>query len=219
MHLVIFDCDGTLVDSQHMIVAAMNGAFAAAGRPALPREQVLSIVGLSLPMAVAALIPDGTRDEVEAITDGYRQAFQQLSKDPEHQEPLYPGIPDLLTWLAKRDDVLLGVATGKSRRGVDRIVARHGLEGMFITVQTADTHPSKPHPSMIETALGETGAHADRAVMIGDTSFDMEMSRAAGVTAFGVSWGYHPVGELKRSGAHAVFDTADALRGALEARF
>ena len=75
--LAVFDCDGTLVDSQHMIVAAMNGALVAAGRTPLPREQVLSIVGLSLPMAVAALIPDGSRDEVSAISDGYRQAFQK----------------------------------------------------------------------------------------------------------------------------------------------
>lgn len=219
MHLVIFDCDGTLVDSQHMIVAAMNTAFAEAERPELPRQRVLSIVGLSLPMAVAALIPDASNAEVESISAGYKSAFHTLSQQPEHQEPLYPGIDDLLRWLGARDDVLVGVATGKSRRGVDRIVARHGLEGLFVTIQTADDHPSKPHPSMIERALGETGAEPDRAVMIGDTTFDMEMSRAAGITAFGVSWGYHPVGDLQRSGAHEIFDDADGLKRAIAERF
>lgn len=218
MHLVIFDCDGTLVDSQHMIVAAMNGAFVAAGRPPLPREQVLSIVGLSLPMAIAALIPDGTRDEIASISDGYKAAFHDLSRDPAHQEPLYPGIAALLAWLGARDGVLLGVATGKSRRGVDRVVARNGLEGLFVTIQTADDHPSKPHPSMIERALSETGADVAQTVIVGDTSFDMLMGRSAGITAFGVSWGYHPVNDLREAGAHDVFDDAESLQRAIAAR-
>lgn len=219
MYLVLFDVDGTLVDSQHMIVAAMAEAFAAIGRPAPERETVLGIVGLSLPEAMRRLVPEADETVVGRMTAAYKTAFQAARAGPDHQEPLFPGARAVLDRLAARDDVLLGVATGKSRRGVAAMVALHGLEGRFVTVQTADDHPSKPHPSMVTTALAETGVAPDRAVVIGDSSYDMQMARAAGIAAFGVSWGYQDPETLRRSGAHIVLDAYDEVVPALARRF
>lgn len=204
MKLVIFDCDGTLVDSQHLIVEAMNTSFLANGMDTLPREQVLSIVGLSLPLAIETLLPDQPPSMIAAVTNGYRDAFTVLRRDPADHEPLYDGIRDVVETLAARDDVVLGVATGKSIRGVDRLLNHMDWVNHFVTIQTADTHPSKPNPSMIETAMRDVGAAPQNTIMIGDTTFDMRMALNAGVTALGVAWGYHPVNALKAEGAHDI---------------
>jgi phosphoglycolate phosphatase len=209
--LVIFDCDGTIVDSQHMIVAAMEMAFGDAGLAPPSRLAVLSVVGLSLPQAVQQLIPDRDPLLVHRIAETYKGAFGGLRKLPEHQEPLYPGMREALAALRARDDIVLGIATGKSRRGVAQLLEREGWHGHFVTIQTADTNPSKPHPSMILEAMAEAGAEARSTVMIGDTTFDIEMARAAPVGAIGVAWGYHPVASLEEAGAHVVAETADAL--------
>jgi len=118
--------------------------------------------------------------------------------------------------LRARDDVLLGIATGKSRRGVTHLIEKHGYDGWFTTIQTADDHPSKPHPSMIVAALTETGLEPQAAVMIGDTSFDIEMARAAGAGAAGVSWGNHQVAELQRAGAHTIANDFNELEQHIE---
>ena len=204
MKLVIFDCDGTLVDSQHLIVEAMNTAFRANGVEALPREQVLSIVGLSLPLAIETLMPGEPPYMIAAVTDGYRDAFSVLRQDPANHEPLYDGIREVVETLSQRDDVVLGVATGKSIRGVDRLLNHMDWVKHFATIQTADTHPSKPNPSMIETAMREAGTGPRDTIMIGDTTFDMRMALNAGVSALGVSWGYHPVADLQAEGAHDI---------------
>lgn len=208
MTLVIFDVDGTLLDSQAHILGAMDIAFAGIGQPRPPREVVLGIVGLSLPQAMARLAPDLDTD---ALVAGYKSAFGTLRA--ETASPLYPGARAALERLAARG-IVLGIATGKSRRGLDHVLAAHGLAGHFSTTQVADNHPSKPHPAMVLAALAETGADPARAVMIGDTSFDMDMGRAAGVRTLGVSWGYHPRAAL--AGADAVIDGFDALEAALD---
>lgn len=218
MNLVIFDCDGTLVDSQHIIVAAMTRAFEGEGLEPLPAQTVLSIVGLSLPLAVARLLPHASTETVEAVSEGYRSAFGVLRRNPAHHEPLYPGLLEIIHDLSARDDVLLGVATGKSVRGVTALFERMDLSDHFFTIQTADTHPSKPHPSMLLTAMGEAGVAPDATIMIGDTTYDMEMARAADVCALGVGWGYHPSDALAAAGAHAVSADAAALHGELLAR-
>ncbi len=204
MNLVIFDCDGTIVDSQHVIVAAMDRALAVHGMPALPRGTILSIVGLSLNEAVARLIPQADTRIVELVVQSYREAFGELRRNPAHNEPLYPGALEAIQQLSRRPATFLGIATGKSRRGVTALFDRMHLGSYFATIQTADTHPSKPHPSMIRAAIEETGADTASTVMIGDTTFDMEMACRAEVAGIGVAWGYHSINELKSNGAHAI---------------
>lgn len=215
MKLIIFDCDGTIVDSQHAIVAAMNEAFRSHGLPAPQRSAVVGVVGLSLGEAVQRLLPVDDSTVVHAVAESYKAAFAELRSRPDHEEPLFPGAREAIHRLAASPDVVLGVATGKSRRGVDVLFEREGLGAYFHTIQTADNHPSKPHPSMIERAIAETGSERGMTVMVGDTVFDVEMARYAGVGALGVAWGYHPPEVLARAGAHEVIDDYRALDGAI----
>lgn len=210
--LVIFDVDGTLVDSQEHILAAMTAGFAAIGRPPPPREQVLGIVGLSLPEAVRQLVPEYPDEQRDRIVGAYKASFGQL-RGRSHS-PLFEGAAPLLHQLAADPHVRLAVATGKSRRGLRHVLAAHGLDGVFDSLQVADDHPSKPHPSMVLAALAETGIASADAVMIGDTSFDMEMGRAARVATIGVTWGYHPAVAL--AAADRLVGTFGALVTALE---
>lgn len=198
LRLAMFDMDGTLLDSQDVIYEAMLRAFALMKLPALDRAQVLSIVGLSLDEAVRTLKPDLSDDDVAKGAALYKESFIAIraEKGAEGAAPLYPGVRQALDQLAQDDHLLMGVATGKARRGLDHAYASHDLGKYFITHQTADDHPSKPHPSMLSTALSETGVSLPLAVMIGDTEFDMHMAKAAGFHAIGVDWGYHPVERL-----------------------
>lgn len=216
MYLIIFDCDGTLVDSQVMIVSAMNDAFRSLGLKEPTRAQTLSIVGLSLEPAMQRLKPEGADVSPAQLANAYKDAFIRMRREQQALEPFYDGMRELVLALSERDNVLLGIATGKARRGVDHILDGHDLNGRFLTIQTADIAPSKPHPGMVLQAMAETGASPDRTVMIGDTSFDMEMGRAAGAHTIGVSWGYHSISEMRDAGAHQVVETIDALTGALD---
>lgn len=213
MKLVIFDVDGTLSDSQAQICAAMDWGFAQLGLPVPPRSAILSIVGLSLPEAVERLVPHEPAEVRAQIVDFYKESYK--TSRPNAPAPLFAGARECLDRLVARDDLLLGVATGKSRRGLDALIAHHGLDGFFITRQVADDHPSKPHPSMLFTALAEGGVEAADAVMIGDTTYDIEMGRAAGVTTIGVAWGYHPVEELREAGADRIVADFPALETVL----
>ncbi len=216
MKLVVFDCDGTLVDSQHMIVAAMERAFAALGLPPPGRTAILSVVGLSLEQAVHRLVPMAKAADVTALAEAYKSSFGELRRDKAHAEPLYPGIRETLQTLAAVPYVLLGVATGKSRRGLAAVLEREGLTDLFVTLQTADTNPSKPHPGMLLAAMAEAGAEPHRTLMVGDTTFDIGMARDAGARAIGVAWGYHPASELEAAGAHRVLKDSLGLSDGLK---
>jgi phosphoglycolate phosphatase len=198
--LAIFDCDGTLVDSQANICLAMEECFARADLPPPPRERTRRVVGLSLLEAMQSMLPDGEPSLHAELAEDYKAAFHRLRGRGLIEEPLYEGVAELLDAL-EADGWLLAVATGKSDRGLSLCLAQHGLTRRFVTLQTADRHPSKPHPSMVEAALAEAGADPAASLMIGDTSYDMAMAKAAGVTAVGVAWGYHEPEELLAAGA------------------
>ena len=203
IRLAVFDCDGTLVDGQAAVCDAMDAAFAAHGLPAPDRHLVRRSVGLSLPQAVRALVPDADEALQQGLDQAYRGAFRAAREAGQLVEPLYAGVRELLD--ALRDDGwLLAVATGKSDRGLEHCLATHGLSRHFISLQTADRHPSKPHPAMLDAALFEARALPASAVMIGDTAYDMVMAVNAGVRALGVDWGYHTPAELSEAGAETV---------------
>jgi phosphoglycolate phosphatase len=204
--LFVFDCDGTLVDSQHNIVAAMAAAWARHDLPAPLATDVRRIVGLTLEIAIARLLPEADDLKHRALAAAYRDIVHELRMGNAQgivEEPLFPGIRELIEVLAA-PEIFLGVATGKNLRGLEHTLAVHGLRERFHTLQTADRCRSKPDPDMVLRAMAETGIEAAATVVIGDTSFDMEMARSAGATAIGVAWGYHEVGELTRAGAHAI---------------
>lgn len=209
--LAVFDCDGTLVDSQANICLAMEQCFAGHGLTPPARPAIRRIVGLSLVEAVAALLPEGEPALHRAMAEDYKTAFQRLrSHGGLLDEPLFDGIADALDAF-EAAGWLLGVATGKSDRGLSLVLAHHGLSHRFATLQTADRHPSKPHPAMLWAALAEADAAPEASVMIGDTGFDMAMAAAAGVCPIGVAWGYHAPDELRDAGALAVADHASEL--------
>ncbi|HWK41853.1 MAG TPA: HAD-IA family hydrolase [Croceibacterium sp.] len=210
VRLAVFDCDGTLSDGQAAVCTAMDRAFAESGLPAPDRQQVRRIVGLSLPQAIARLAPHADAELQASTVDAYKQAFRAARMDGSLHEPLFAGITPLLHALHGKGWVL-GVATGKSDRGLKATLHTHALLDLFATLQTADRHPSKPHPSMLEQAMAETFARPADTVMIGDTVFDIEMARAAGCRAIGVAWGYHAPEELIASGAEAVAKTPEEL--------
>lgn len=213
--LVIFDLDGTLVDSQHEIVEAQARAFAAHGLPAPTRAKALSVVGLSLTEAFRVLA--GADGPIDSLAEAYKAAWADLRQRPGYSDMLYPGAEAAIAAL-RGAGCTLGIATGKSRRGVERILAARGWSDLFATVQTADTHPSKPDPSMILTALAETGVEPSASVMIGDTTYDIDMAVAAGVTPIGVAWGYHTPDMLAQAGAARVVASFDELLRTIETR-
>jgi phosphoglycolate phosphatase len=215
-HLVIFDMDGTLVDSAAFITEAMRRGFRAAGLPEPADRDTRAIVGLSLGLAVRTMapgLPDAIADRVVA---GYKRAYWQLRAElGVSGDPLFPGARAALDRLASRPGARLGIATGKARRGLDHLVEAHGLGHLFATTQSADEHPSKPDPSMVAACLAETGIPAASAAIVGDTDFDIAMGRAAGIRTIGVTWGFHPPARLRAAGADRIIEGFDALESAL----
>ncbi len=201
--LAVFDVDGTLVDGQHKIISAMNEAFLAHGHPVPSPDVVRGTIGLSLVEAVAALLPGFDPHYHERVARTYGDMFAALRQRPGQVDNVYPGAMEALAEL--RDaGMLLGIATGKSRRGVLALLERTGMDEFFSTIHTADDGPGKPHPAMLKLAMTEVGAEPGRTVMVGDTTYDMAMARAAGASALGVGWGYHSTEALKIAGAHEI---------------
>ena len=201
--LAVFDCDGTLVDGQASICESMEAGFTAAGLAAPDRHNIRRIVGLSLPQAIRMLAPDASEDQRAIAVETYKDSFRTSRLQGRLQEPLFTGIRELLDKL-RGSGWTLAVATGKSDRGLFSCLATHGLTDHFVSLQTADRHPSKPHPAMLEAAMFDAAAKPENTVMIGDTTFDITMAMAAGTRAIGVDWGYHTQAELLDEGAEAV---------------
>ena len=214
VRLVVFDCDGTLVDSAATIVACAQAAFVAEGLPPPEPESIRRLVGLSLAEACLRMMPEPEAARVPQLIGRYREAFLALRARPDFDEPLFAGAREVLA-LLERQGVLLGVATGKAMRGLRHVLEHHELVDHFVTLQTADLHPSKPHPAMLEAAMRETGSAPGDTVLVGDTTFDIEMAVAADTRAIGVAWGNHRPAELVAAGAVAVLEHFDQLPGHL----
>ena len=213
--LAIFDCDGTLVDSGATIFRALSAAFAQHGLQLPPPEVSRRVIGLSLTEAMAALLPEAPAEQHLALAEDYKRAFWELRAAGEVEEPLFDGVIELLDAL-EHDGWLLAVATGKSDRGLRHCLESHDIDARFVSLQTADRHPSKPHPSMVSQAIADAGATPDTSFVVGDTSFDMAMAVNAGAAGIGAGWGYHDSEELIEAGAVAVaerpIDVLDAIR-------
>ena len=213
--LIVFDCDGTLVDSQHKIVATMRRAFAMNDLPEPEAHAVRRAVGLSLDSAMAALRPSAGFSLRADLVEDYRRASQEMRAQGVPESPLYDGAVEAIMELDAAG-YLLGVATGKSLRGLQNMLKEFGLGRYFVTLQTSDKAPSKPHPGMVEQAMAEAGVTANETVVVGDTSFDMEMAANAGARAIGVGWGYHEAEELLDAGALTVIDSFAGLPGVID---
>lgn len=208
--LVILDLDGTLVDSQHVIVQMMTVAAVQTGLPVPSDDAVKSIIGLSLDHAIYELFPMAEGSKLPDVVEAYRTEALRVRAQPNDPEILFDGARDFVS-LLRQSGYLLGIATGKARRGVDHFCKKYEMVGWFDTIQTPDTNPGKPHPGMIESALSETGASIEHAVMVGDTTFDIEMARNAGVFAIGVGWGNHHIPALEQAGADHIVQSMEDL--------
>lgn len=207
--LAVWDVDGTLVDSRASIQAAMAAAFDACGLAPPTYDATRRIVGLSLPDAMRVMAPGADADRLARLTLAYKDAWVDMHARPGFHEPLYPGAAALLERL-RAEGWRLAMATGKSRRGVEAVIAMHGWADLFGSTHCADDGPGKPHPAMLRAAMAALGAQPAETVMIGDTSFDMAMARAAGVRAQGVTWGFHTPDEVLARGAdHVAADMAE----------
>lgn len=211
LKLVLFDCDGTLVDSADIIHGCMLATFREAGLPEPTPDATKSIIGLTLDLAIATLLERPRDAECARLAERYKEHFIASRQLPNFHEPLYDGIAELIETLAKRDDVLIGMVTGKSRRGVQRVLETYGFERHFVTIRTADDCPSKPHPAMVLECCAETGIDPASTYVVGDAIYDMQMARSAGARAIGVAWGYHHRDGLFATGAHAVLTTPGEL--------
>jgi phosphoglycolate phosphatase len=206
--LVIFDFDGTLVDSRKLITESNRVVFGQFGLAPPSEEDSFSLVGMSLELVLQRLA--GADAPVQKMVAAYREVLPLLRAA--HAEVPFDGANELLAALAERGDVRLGIATAHASHAIVPALERFGWQGYFCTVQTADRAPSKPHPGMIFQALSEAGVKAEDAIMIGDTTFDIEMARAADVRAVAVSWGYHRPDRLRDAGAWRVVNDMGELR-------
>lgn len=215
--LVLFDLDGTLVDGQHSILATFQAIFPRFGYDAPTAEAVRSIIGRSLAYAIRDLL--GDEAPAEEMTEAYKAHFHVMRSQPGYSEPVYAGVDETLRRLARREDLILGTATGKALRGIHWMIERNGWDGIFTALQGADTAATKPAPDMVLNACRETGIAPENTVVFGDSAYDMQMARSAGARAVGVSWGYGAPEALLALGAeriihrfHDVEEAIDALR-------
>ena len=205
--LIVFDWDGTLMDSEARIVACMQLAADDTERARPADDEVKEIIGLSLEKAVTIVFETRDEDEVSSIVDAYRNHW--LSDNVPHST-LFPHANEVIA-LLEEHGYLLPIATGKSRRGLDKVLVESGLGPRFHATRCADETFSKPHPQMLEEILVDLDTHPDKALVIGDTEYDMQMASNARVDALGVIHGVHSEARLLQHGALGVLRGLDEL--------
>ena len=215
MHLVVFDCDGTLVDSQHAIVAATEFALRSEGLPVPERQKILSSVGLPLETIMQRHVPDADSAAIERMLDVYKRESLRLAQQEDRGQIMFPGMYETISWLGGMEAVVMGIVTMKSRRGLNRVVDAYGIRDHFQVLKSADDGPGKPAPDLLLDCMSAVGVDPQKTVMVGDTSFDMMMARAAGAYTIGVAWGYQTVEELEESGAQEIVRTPEELNRSL----
>ena len=210
MKLIIFDFDGTLVDSRALILESHRIVFAEFELPAPSPADSLALVGKSLDVILTQLA--GPAAPILEMVRAYDLLLPQLRADPAFAEKPFDGVAELLLELSSAPDTVLGIATGHRSDTIAPALEALQWDSFFQTIQAADMAPSKPHPAMLLQALAATGITPGNALFIGDTTFDMEMARAAGLRSIGVDWGYHQADRLIAAGAHRVAKRVDELR-------
>lgn len=216
IRFAVFDCDGTLVDSQFVIAQTMNLMFAEFGLPSMETTEIRKIIGLHLPEAIKALIIEAPRNvSFEQMAEAYKAHFFRIREAGGFHEPIFDHVIDVLHGLAE-DGVTIGMATGKSRRGAEYVLERHGLRHLFASIKTSDDGPGKPHPQILIDAMAQMGAKPRETIVIGDTSFDIKLAKNAGAGAIGVKWGYHTAQELEAAGADRLIGSFAEVTNALE---
>jgi phosphoglycolate phosphatase len=214
MRLIIFDMDGTLIDSVGLIVETVTAAFNAINEPVPTETAIRAVSGITAREAMAIIAPAATPSRVEEIVDSYRSQYRQRAGTA--REPMFQGALDTLNRLQRQKDTVLAVATGKGYQGAVTLLERHKILDRFHSVETPDHNRGKPDPQMIETAMEKAGATRGETVMIGDTVHDIKMAKAAGVKAIGVAWGYHTVFDLNEAGADVIVENFAELDAAID---
>jgi phosphoglycolate phosphatase len=214
LRLVVFDLDGTLIDSEALIVESVTNAFKSVNEVVPDEGSIRAISGITARDAMAILAPHATPERIEQITASYRS--QYLSGAGLQREPMFKGALEALDRLQKDPQTILAVATGKGHQGAVTVLELHGIAGRFNSIETPTHNRGKPDPQMIETAMLKAGVERSQTVMIGDTVHDMRMAKAAQVGAIGVAWGYHDRTDLLNAGADVVLDRFDELDAAVE---
>ena len=209
--LIAFDWDGTLFDSTAIIVRSIQEAVRDVGGTVPTPEAAAWVIGMALPQALAHAAPDVPREKYVELSNRYRYHYLQ------HQDDLslFDGVLPMLQGLRERGH-LLAVATGKSRRGLDHVLHQVQLRGMFDGSRTADETAGKPHPLMLQELMAEFGVEPERVLMIGDTTHDLEMARAAGCASVGVGYGAHDTAGFDALGPLYVAPSVAALHAWLQ---
>ena len=210
LKLALFDYDGTIVDSAIMIVEGAIAAFRICGLPDPDPKKVRENIGKPLAIALDEYMPTGYNVTPNEISEAYRSWYAEQGRLGLQNEPLYPGVIELLKEL-KTDDWLIGIATNKSRIGLTNGLAKHSLSDMFDITLSTDENIPKPNPAMAIKAMNDLGVDKENCVMIGDTINDIGLGVNAGITSIGVTWGYNDKNLLLSAGANYLVDDANQL--------
>ena len=194
--LVIMDLDGTLVDSQEFIISATTLAFRNEGLKVPKRENILSIIGLSLTEAFRVLNKDLNEKQIKKLISAFKNCYNTFNQE-QLISPLYENAKNFLENLKRNEEIILAIATGKGLKGLLQILKAHNLESVFSKLQTSDFYPSKPDPTMLVSLMKTLKIKTEDAVMVGDTDFDISMAHRAGIKSIGVLWGYHSISRIK----------------------